>query len=88
MRNLKLVESVGVGDVAGLSDVQCTCIDYDTKALYCATATGIVEFDPSKRQASSHPHNSSLRNMVISTSNQHVFGQFSTDPSGLNVCIH
>ena len=53
MRNLKLVESARVGDVAGLVDVQCTCIDYDTKALYCATATGIIEFDPSNRQASS-----------------------------------
>ena len=52
MRNLKLVESVQVGDVTALVGAQCICVDYDTKAVYCATANGMSMLDPNTRQAS------------------------------------
>ncbi|KAK2177216.1 hypothetical protein NP493_613g03011 [Ridgeia piscesae] len=50
MRNLKLVESVQVGDVTALVGAQCICVDYDTKAVYCATANGMSMLDPNTRQ--------------------------------------
>ena len=52
MRNLKLVESVQVDGVTALVGAQCICVDYDTKAVYCATAKGMSMLDPITRQAS------------------------------------